>query len=132
MDARKQIEKEIAGAVVEAVKSPTTNATASDAKEISDAVKAEIVPIVMNQTNQEPWYQSHVTMGAIVFILLKVLAQLGWAVPADLHGPILDLVIAVGPYLAFLWVMAGRWILRYPIGEGPILRRVFFWRRKTT
>ena len=68
MDARTQIESQIAGAVVEAAKSPDNAMTMKDAKDVSEKVAAEIAPIVVNQTNQEPWYQSNVTLGALLIV----------------------------------------------------------------
>lgn len=130
MDARKQIESQIAGAVVEAVKSPETNATMSDAKPIADAVAAEVVPVVINQTNQEPWYQSNVTLGALLIVVTRLLAHFGYAIPQELHGPILDLIIAFGPYVGGAWVLFGRWVASKPLGEGPIISRIAFWRRR--
>lgn len=130
MDARKQIENQIAGAVVAAVNDPTVDASRSAAKPIADAVAAKVVPVVVNATNQEPWYQSNVTMGALTVIAFRLLAHFGYAVPQELHGPILDALIAFGPYIAAGWVIAGRWLFRLPLGEGPILRRLLFWRRK--
>lgn len=126
---RKQIESQIAGAVIEAVKSPETAATMRDAKPIADAVAKEVVPVVVNSANLEPWYQSNVTMGALLLIAFRLLAHFGYAIPQELHGPILDVVIAFGPYVAAGWIMAGRWLFSKPLGEGPILSRVLFWRK---
>lgn len=130
MDPRKQIESQIAGAVVAAVNDPNVDAQRSAAKPIAEAVSAEVVPVIVNATNKEPWYQSNVTMGALTVIAFRLLAHFGYAVPQELHGPILDALIAFGPYIAAGWVIAGRWLFRYPLGEGPILRHVFFWRRR--
>lgn len=130
MDARTQIESQIAGAVVKAAKSPDNDLKMKDAKSVADIVANEMAPVIVNQTNQEPWYQSNVTMGALTLIAFRLLAHFGYAIPQELHGPILDVLIAFGPYVAAGWIMAGRWLFSKPLGEGPILSRVFFWRRK--
>lgn len=130
MDARTQIESQIAGAVVEAAKSTDNAMTMKDAKSVSEIVAAEVAPIVVNQTNQEPWYQSNVTMGALLIIITRLLAHYGYAIPQELHGPILDLIIAFGPYVGGAWVLFGRWIASKPLGEGPIISRIAFWRKR--
>lgn len=43
-------------------------------KTVSDAVKEQIAPVIENQTNQEPWYKSRVTRGAVVVILSTIAA----------------------------------------------------------
>lgn len=122
----KAIETNIIEAVSTAVHSDETVAKPQDIKPISDAVTEEIMPMVVNATNQEPWYQSTIIMGTLVTLGIKGLAQLGWAIPPEYHGQILDFIIAVVPYLSGITViMARKGFFKKPIGYGPILGWIF-------
>lgn len=127
-EERKSLEDKIEREVAKEIAKPEVEANASAVKPISDAVAKEIIPIAINKANLEPWYQSNVTMGALTVILFRLLAHFGYKVPAELHGPILDILIAFGPYVAAVWVLLGRWTFGKPLGEGPILSRLLFWK----
>ncbi len=123
---QRKIDTAIIEAVSKVVRSNDTVAIPSDIKPISDAVREEITPMVINATNNEPWYQSTIIMGALLTIGLKALAQLGWAVPEELHGPILDLIIGVGPYItAGAIILSRKGFFSKPLGHGPILGWIF-------
>lgn len=124
--SKKQIDTAIIEAVSKAVRDPETNATPADIKPISDAVREEITPIVVNATNMEPWYQSTIIMGTLVTLGIKAIAQFGYKIPPELHGQILDFIIAVVPYLSGISViLARKGFFKKPIGHGPILGWIF-------
>lgn len=135
MNVRKHLEGKVAEAVVKAVRDPSTDATMNDAKPITDAIVQQALPELINAANKEPWYQSNVTMAALLTIILRLLAHYGYAIPPELHGDLLTVIVKFGPEAAGLWVLAGRWIFSKPLGEGPILgriRRLFGWKGGAT
>lgn len=85
--------------------------------DVEEAVKTEVTSVVAHATNNEPWYQSRVTWGAIISIATPALALVG--VRADII-PLDDAVnvtVAVGTAVGGLITIWGRWIARKPIGE---------------
>lgn len=114
---RHDVKSQIAEAVISTVQKDSVDASISSASEITEAVAKNVVPMVIHETNSEPWYQSRVTIGAIIIIISRLLAHFGYAIPEELHGAALDLVIAFGPYLGALFALWGRWISKKPLGN---------------
>lgn len=77
------------------------------------AVK-EAAAVVINQTNNEPWIQSRVTLGAGGALLVsigRIIAELGSENP-DLIAVTPDFVVIVSALLA----LYGRWAAKKPLG----------------
>jgi hypothetical protein len=91
----------------------------NEKREIVDRVLTEAAPVVLNQTNQEPWYQSRVTLSALLAILSGLLATLGYAdiLPNELRGQLIELFIAAGPVIAGVGALYGRWVAKKPLGS---------------
>lgn len=90
-------------------------------KAAADAIKPEIVKemtsVIMNQTNQEPWYQSVVTISAYLGAA-TVLYGLGYDIFANGHWPTpTELPEKIGPLAGFAGVIYGRWFRAKPIGQ---------------
>lgn len=78
------------------------------------AAVEEAAQVVINQTNNEPWFQSRVTLGSSGVILVSVGRILG-AVGAgnvDLVAMTPDIVVIVGALVA----LYGRWKAKKPLG----------------
>lgn len=114
---QKKLENKIAAAVITAVGNPTVPADPAAAAPIINAVTAKIAPEIINATNNEPWYASRVTLGAILAAAAGVLGLFGYAFPAEVQGKVIELIIALGPVIGGALALYGRWAARKPIGE---------------
>lgn len=74
-------------------------------------------PVVQHLTNNEPWYKSRVTLGAMMAALSGILGLLGHSFPAEVQGQIIDFVIAALPLVGGLFALYGRWVAKKPLGE---------------
>lgn len=117
MDARQKLENKIIGAVVSAVGNPAVPAQPGAVSPIVDAVTSRIVPEIISATNNEPWYRSRVTLGALLAAIAGVLGLFGYAFPAEAQGKVIDLIIALGPLIGAAITLYGRWAAKKPIGE---------------
>lgn len=115
--AQQKLETKIAAAVINVVGDPTVPAQPAAAAPIIDAVTAKIAPEIIAATNNEPWYQSRVTLGAILAAAAGVVGIFGYAFPAEVQGKVIDLIIALGPVIGGGIALYGRWAARKPIGE---------------
>ncbi len=110
------LESRIESAVSDAVAKPMVNADATAIAPITQAVMEEVQPRIDYLANLEPWWQSRTTLGAIIIIATRLLAHFGHEIPPELHGAILDLLIAFGPYFGAGLALWGRWISKKPLG----------------
>lgn len=99
-----------------AVANASTGMDQGDAAVVAQDVIKEVVPVVVNQANAEPWYQSRVTWGAILAALTGILGVFGYAFPAEMQGKVIDALVAAGPIVSALIVLYGRWIAKKPLG----------------
>lgn len=98
--------------LVEAVRDATGNFVVSPT---TQAALTETAKVIISQTNNEPWYQSRVTWGAIAAILSGLGAAAGLLAAGDWSPELwLTALGSVGGGLATLW---GRWIAKKPLGK---------------
>lgn len=107
----------IVDGVKKAVYSESTAAQPRDTKEIVEAVESKVAPIVAHVTNSEPWYQSRVTLGAILAAAAGVLGLFGYAFPSEVQGKVIDLIIALAPIIGGGFALYGRWAAKKPLGS---------------
>lgn len=87
----------------------------ADAHQITADVTREVSAVLVNQTNQEPWYQSTVTIGALVTLvgggynLVYEIAVNGPPEPAAFTA-------LASPVIGAMVTLYGRWLQRKPIG----------------
>jgi hypothetical protein len=113
------VREAVTKAVVKNV-SPTATAgevTVAAQRAIVPKVTEEVAQVIVNQTNQEPWYQSRVTWGAILAALAGILGIFGYALPEEMQGRIVDVIVAAGPLVSALIVLYGRWVAKKPLGQ---------------
>jgi len=97
------------------VQSPSMPVEATEKPVVKATVAKELQPVIEHLTNNEPWYRSRVTWGAI-FAILGGVASIGTmlanGVPLSLetYGPPLS---SIGGGLGTLY---GRWKARKPLG----------------
>ena len=114
VDALKPV---IAAATTRAVHDAATGLDAGDAAQITHDVAREVGSVIVNQTNNEPWWQSRVTLGALLAGAAGVAGILGYTFPEDVRGQIVDAVIAAGPIIGAAITLYGRWAARKPLGQ---------------
>lgn len=96
-----------------------TNATSglggADAAVIAKEVAKETAAVVINQTNNEPWYQSRVTLGALV-ALVGGAYSLGLDFTDGTPPSVDSLTSQLTAIIGAVTVLYGRWIARKPLG----------------
>lgn len=102
--------------VSSAVANPATAATGEDREVITRAVLNQVEPIIMNATNQEPFYQSKVTIGAVV-TLIAATYGLGLDFTDGIPPSVDSLSAQLGTIAGAVTVLYGRWISNRPIGR---------------
>lgn len=86
--------------------SPTAQEMVSTA--VVDKLAAD--PVVLNETNSEPWYQSRVTIGALVALVTPLASLLlKQQIDADAQRQVVDLIVAAGPVIGAAIALWGRW-----------------------
>lgn len=116
---RAAISTPIVMAVREVAKDPMVpGIDLASAAPVANAVLDEITPVVKHLTNNEPWYQSRVTWGAIIAVSGPVLSLVG--VSADVIDP--DLAVSISTATVSLvggaLTLYGRWRARKPLVSG--------------
>lgn len=81
------------------------------------ALQKEVNAVVDHATNNEPWYLSRVTIGAIVSIAMPILGLVG--ITADIISPdeLTGYILAGGVIVGGATTLWGRWVARKPIGQ---------------
>lgn len=113
MSKADQIRDMATAAVVAAVHNPAVDASPTAALPIAEAV----VPTVLHETNNEPWYQSRVTIGAIVSVTIPLLGLLGVTTDVISGDELTSLLLAVGSAVGGAITLYGRWKARKPLGS---------------
>ena len=77
-------------------------------------VAKELQPVLEHLTNNEPWWKSRETIGALTSILAGVFQLLGWAVYMESIAVLVSTALAI-----FVGLLAwyGRWRARKPLGS---------------
>lgn len=81
-------------------------------------VAEEIAPIIVNQANAEPWYQSRVTWGVIIAGASTILKPFVGELPIDAQqtADIVNALATAGQAIGFGLTLYGRWIAKKPLG----------------
>lgn len=110
-----ELEKIVEKKVAEAIEPPTVAGNTTTIAPVTNAVMEEVGPVVDHLTNQEPWWQSRVAIAALLIVFSRLVAQFGWAIPQELHGPITDIIIYVLPGVAVFLLGWARYFARKPL-----------------
>lgn len=96
------------------VASPGTTVTPAEAPVVRQEVAEVVAPVIEHLTNNEPWYQSRVTWGAI-FAILGGVATIGTAMANGETN--LEMYSTAGmSVLGGIGTLYGRWKARKPLG----------------
>lgn len=80
-----------------------------------EQVTKDVGDVVINQTNQEPWWQSSVTLGAILTLVGGVY-NFVWQVSLNGAPDPQTFIALMTPLAGAAWTLYGRWIQRKPFG----------------
>lgn len=83
-----------------------------DAPVVAEAVTQKLAPIIAHATNNEPWYQSRVTWGAILAAAAPIAVALGF----DISWINSETLAALGAGVGAAITIYGRWRARKPLG----------------
>jgi hypothetical protein len=97
------------------IASPQTTVTSAEAPAVRQEVANAVAPVIEHLTNNEPWYQSRVTWGA-VFAILGGIATIGTAA-ANGETSAEVYTTAGMSILGGLGTLYGRWAARKPLGS---------------
>jgi hypothetical protein len=115
-----KVAAEAVDAVKEVAERPTNTldpaSVAGAAPSLEKAISDNVAQVVKHVTNQEPWYRSRVTLGALLAAAAGLAGALGYAFPEEMQGKVLDIVIAAGPIIGAMIALYGRWVATKPLG----------------
>ncbi len=111
------LSRKIAESVAGAVTRADVPAQPSAVTPIANAVTRAVVPEILSATNNEPWYRSRVTWGAIASIVLPLLGALGVTSDVIDSDQFVALGLALGTAAGGLLTLYGRWKAKRPIGQ---------------
>lgn len=108
----------IANSVRDVALNSSNPLTTLEAGPVAKAITDKVMPSVLHATNNEPWYQSRVTWGAIGAIALPLLGFAG--VTSDIISPDEFVLggMALGSAVSGFLTLWGRWKARKPIGTA--------------
>ncbi len=99
-------------------KSSSIDLTKASAARMQPAIVKEMSAVITNQTNQEPWYQSNVTLGLILAGVATVIKPWAPDLVPFLQDPDTTAAIVTGIQgVGLVWAWAGRWWISKPLGE---------------
>lgn len=116
-DIKREVLSAIAIGAINAAKSANTSVTERDAGPIATMVANEVVPLVEHATNSEPWYQSRVTLGALLAAASGIAGIFGYTFGIDDQARVVDLILALGPVIGAALALYGRWAAKKPLGQ---------------
>lgn len=108
----------VAGAVSAAIERSDNTTTVGSEQAIANAAVKGAAEVIINQTNNEPWYQSTVTIGALVTLLTAGYA-FAWNIVRDGLPPPADFATQIGPIVGASVTLYGRWFALRPLPIGP-------------
>lgn len=83
----------------------------------ADAVTQAVTPLVEHATNNEPWYQSRVTWGALAAIALPLMGVFGVGADIITAEELTLWGMAAGSAFGGVVTLWGRWKAKRPIGS---------------
>ena len=108
----------VAGAVSAAIERSDNTTTVGSEQAIANAAVKGAAEVIINQTNNEPWYQSTVTIGALVTLITAGYAFAWNVAHTGLPAPA-DFATQIGPIVGAFVTLYGRWFALRPLPIGP-------------
>lgn len=103
--------------VIEALKRDDVPMPQADAVRVAEQVAAKVAPVIVSQANQEPWYQSRVTWGALLSIATGIAALFGIVISPEDIELFIGIAMAAGTVIGGAITLYGRWKAKKPIGQ---------------
>jgi Na+-transporting NADH:ubiquinone oxidoreductase subunit NqrC len=116
MNLQQTVRDVVTNALKEQASKPDSTLEKKDVPKVATAVTKEMTAVVEHATNNEPWYQSRVTWGAVISIILPILGTLGVATDTINPDELVALCVAGGTVVGGILTLYGRWAARKPIG----------------
>lgn len=122
------ISKTVTDVLLDKAADPKTKMGVEDVKKVepalTKAVEKELAPVIEHLTNQEPWYQSRVTIGALVAVLAGLGGIAGYSIDAEDQrfwveniSQGIQLVTAIVGLIGGAVAWWGRWRAKKPLGQ---------------
>lgn len=112
-----EIRQQVDAAVARSATDPRLNITPSDITPVTESVVRKVAPLVLHATNNEAWYRSRVTWGAIASIALPLLGAFGVSSDIIDSDQFIALGLALGTAAGGVLTLYGRWKAKKPLGE---------------
>lgn len=109
----KSIIKRVVGKQIDNSVLPISN-TVADA--VADQAAEAVAPLLVNATNNEPWYQSRVTLGS-GFAVLASIGVIGGMLTGVMDFDIQVLAANLATLLGAAFALYGRYAAKKPLGE---------------
>lgn len=103
--------------IVKALQRDDVPVSNRNAPAVAEAIAERLAPQMVNKANAEPWYQSRVTIGALVSIGTGVLALSGIILTPEDTALIVSMATSIGAVAAGGLTLYGRWKAKKPIGQ---------------
>lgn len=103
--------------IVKVLKRQDVPVAAHNVGPVAEAITKQIAPQLVHEANAEPWYQSRVTIGALVSIGTGVLALSGVVLTPEDTALVVSVCTSIGAVLAGGLTLYGRWKAKKPIGS---------------
>jgi hypothetical protein len=116
----------VAAAVEKSIEQTARRPDVAIANENARAVAEQLTPAIMRQAvepvlqhlaNDEPWYRSRVTWGAIISTAIPILSAVGIAVDWIDPDEAAALGVAIGTVIGGALTLYGRWKAKRPLGS---------------
>jgi hypothetical protein len=115
-DIKADLKSRLTALIASIIADPKVPAQSAAVAPIVDGLDV-ILQQILHSTNNEPWYTSRVTLGALLGIVGTVLlAFFNIDFNADAQKMALDLIVAALPVAGGLLTLYGRWKAKVPIG----------------
>lgn len=111
------IREAVVRAAVSVAEDATTSTKRADIQTITTKVTDQIAPIVEHLANNEPWYRSRVTIGALVSMILPALGLIGVTSDVIDAEQLTTVLLALGTVLGGVLTLYGRWKAKRPLGK---------------
>lgn len=116
-NVRNAITAAVVKGVQEAVRMDETKTVSGDVPAIANKVLMAVEPVIAHATNNEPWYQSRVTIGSYIAMAAPVVGPLiGHSFSPEEQALITTVVAGILTIGGAGLALYGRWFAKKPLG----------------
>lgn len=103
--------------ILKALKRDDVPVSSSQAVSVANKIAAEVAPVIVNQANAEPWYQSRVILGSLVTVGVGLAGLFGMVISPDDAALITSVAVSAGAVISGLFTLYGRLVAKKPLGQ---------------